>query len=133
MEPTVTICYQLVSCYEVDTSHRDKTGMHFTPAEDDQFIPFDPPVVSKYGPISRASKTIMRSTNPIQVSASLGDHTVSTPSVRKPVPVASPMPTWYSSVQGMSLVCTVHSWLHNACLIIIIVRVNGLLQSVYLC
>jgi len=57
-------------------------------------------VVSKYGPISRASKTVMRSTNPIQVSCSLGDNTVSTPSVRKPVPIASPMPTWYSSSQS---------------------------------
>lgn len=73
-----------------------------SPAEDDQFIPFDPPVVSKYGPISRASKTILRPSNPIQASSPLGGYTVSTPVVRKPVPatVASPMPTWYNGGPG---------------------------------
>ncbi|GAB6031532.1 hypothetical protein CHUAL_009300 [Chamberlinius hualienensis] len=70
------------------------------PTEDDQFIPFDPPVVSKYGPISRGSRVMMRSSVPIQVSASLGYNTISTPAFRQPVPAASPLPTWYSGTQG---------------------------------
>ncbi|PSN35868.1 hypothetical protein C0J52_11651 [Blattella germanica] len=72
---------------------------------DDEFIPFDPPIVSKYGPISRMSKTILRPNSSVQVSASFGDGTISTPMVRRPVPaaspVASPVATWYfNAAQG---------------------------------
>lgn len=62
---------------------------------DDEFIPFDPPIVSKYGPISRMSKTILRPNSSVQVSASFGDGTISTPMVRRPVPAASPVASWY--------------------------------------
>lgn len=75
----------------------ETTRVYVGPSEDDQFIPFDPPVVSKYGPISRVAKTILRSTNPIQVNSSCGGSTVSTCIVRKPLPVASPLPTWYNN------------------------------------
>ncbi|XP_067001149.1 roquin-1 [Anabrus simplex] len=68
---------------------------------DDEFIPFDPPIVSKYGPISRMSKTILRPSNSVQVSASFGDGTISTPVVRRPVPAASPVASWYyNNAQG---------------------------------
>lgn len=62
---------------------------------DDEFIPFDPPIVSKYGPISRMSKTILRPSNTVQVSASFGEGTISTPVVCRPVPAASPVASWY--------------------------------------
>lgn len=62
---------------------------------DDEFIPFDPPIVSKYGPISRMSKTILRPSSSVQVSSSFGDGTISTPMVRRPVPAASPVASWY--------------------------------------
>jgi RING finger/CCCH-type zinc finger protein len=68
---------------------------------DDEFIPFDPPIVSKYGPISRMSKTILRPNSTVQVSASFGDGTISTPMVRRPVPAASPVASWYlNAAQG---------------------------------
>ena len=68
---------------------------------DDEFIPFDPPIVSKYGPISRMSKTILRPNSSVQVSASFGDGTISTPMVRRPVPAASPVASWYfNAAQG---------------------------------
>uniref|UniRef100_T1IW63 RING-type E3 ubiquitin transferase n=1 Tax=Strigamia maritima TaxID=126957 RepID=T1IW63_STRMM len=70
---------------------------HFNPTEDDQFIPFDPPIVSKFGPISRTAKTIIRPSNPIQVNSSLGEGTVSTPMVHGPLQVAGTMPVWYSA------------------------------------
>ena len=37
--------------------------------EDDFFIPFDPPLVSKFGPISRLARTKGRNTDPVQVTA----------------------------------------------------------------
>lgn len=68
---------------------------------DDEFIPFDPPIVSKYGPISRMSKAILRPSSSVQVSSSFGDGTISTPMVRRPVPAASPVASWYfSTAQG---------------------------------
>ncbi|GLH07352.1 Uncharacterized protein GBIM_12824, partial [Gryllus bimaculatus] len=68
---------------------------------DDEFIPFDPPIVSKYGPISRMSKTILRPSSTVQVSASFGEGTISTPVVCRPVPAASPMASWYlNTAQG---------------------------------
>jgi hypothetical protein len=68
---------------------------------DDEFIPFDPQIVSKYGPISRMSKTILRPNSSVQVSASFGDGTISTPMVRRPVPAASPVASWYfNATQG---------------------------------
>jgi hypothetical protein len=37
--------------------------------EDDYFIPFDPPFVSKYGPISRNQRVKGRNTAPVNVTA----------------------------------------------------------------
>lgn len=51
----------------------------FCPSEKDEFIPFYPPLVSKYGPISRCAKGLIRGPAPIQVSAlsQMGDVTTS--------------------------------------------------------
>jgi len=46
--------------------------------EDDDFIPFDPPICSKYGPISRLSRVIPRPSNPVQASAAFGHSLIST-------------------------------------------------------
>lgn len=35
----------------------------------DEEIPFDPPIVSKFGPISRSCKTKYKSTDPVQATA----------------------------------------------------------------
>ncbi|KAL7637083.1 UNVERIFIED_CONTAM: hypothetical protein RMT77_012841 [Armadillidium vulgare] len=60
------------------------------PKED--FIPFDPPVVSRFGPISRMPRPYLRPPNPIQVSACNTTDPVTTPTVHRPVPAISPMP-----------------------------------------
>lgn len=58
----------------------------------DDFIPFDPPLVSRFGPISRMSRTVIQPANPIQSSVSSATETTTTPTVRRPVPAISPMP-----------------------------------------
>lgn len=35
----------------------------------DEEIPFDPPIVSKFGPISRSCKTKFKSSDPVQATA----------------------------------------------------------------
>nr|CAD7423285.1 unnamed protein product [Timema monikensis] len=62
---------------------------------DDEFIPFDPPHVSKYGPISRMSKSVLRPSSSVQASSTFGDATISTPMVRRPVPAVSPVASWF--------------------------------------
>ncbi|XP_054276070.1 roquin-1-like [Macrosteles quadrilineatus] len=70
---------------------------------DDEFIPFDTPIVSKYGPISRAAaaaKAMMRPQS-LQSSAVFGDATISTPGLRRPVPAPSPItPAWPPQYNG---------------------------------
>ena len=56
------------------------TGRSNNP-EDDEFIPFDPPICSKYGPISRLSRIIPRPSNPVQASAAFGHSLISTQTV----------------------------------------------------
>ncbi|XP_066940715.1 roquin-1-like [Macrobrachium rosenbergii] len=58
----------------------------------DDFIPFDPPLVSRFGPISRMSRAVIRPANAIQSSASNTTEPITTPIVRRPVPAISPMP-----------------------------------------
>ncbi|KAG8197120.1 hypothetical protein JTE90_011283 [Oedothorax gibbosus] len=66
------------------------------PSEKDEFIPFDRPLVSKYGPISRCSKSLIRGTAPIQVNAvfKMGELTSPTSSVQHPLSSASLAPTF---------------------------------------
>uniref|UniRef100_A0A1B6FIC8 RING-type E3 ubiquitin transferase n=1 Tax=Cuerna arida TaxID=1464854 RepID=A0A1B6FIC8_9HEMI len=71
---------------------------------DDEFIPFEPPIVSKYGPISRAAaaaaKALMRP-QAVQSSAVFGEATISTPGLRRPVPAPSPVaPAWPPQFNG---------------------------------
>lgn len=53
--------------------------------EDDDFIPFGAPLCSKYGPISRLSRIIPRSSNPVQAASSFGHSLISTPVKRGPL------------------------------------------------
>ncbi|KFM77945.1 RING finger and CCCH-type zinc finger domain-containing protein 2, partial [Stegodyphus mimosarum] len=71
----------------------------FCPSEKDEFIPFDPPLVSKYGPISRCSKSLIRGPAPIQVNAvsQMGELTSPTSVVRHPLPSASLAPSFYAA------------------------------------
>lgn len=71
----------------------------FCPSDKDEFIPFDPPLVSKYGPISRCSKSLIRGPAPIQVNAvsQMGELTSPTSVVRHPLPSASLAPSFYAT------------------------------------
>ncbi|GFY71549.1 roquin-1 [Trichonephila inaurata madagascariensis] len=71
----------------------------FWSSEKDEFIPFDPPLVSKYGPISRCSKSLIREPAPIQVNAvsQMGELTSPTSAVRHPLPSACFAPSFYAS------------------------------------
>lgn len=70
---------------------------------DDEFIPFDPPVVSKYGPISRAAAKALLQPSSVQSAAPFGDLTISTPGLRRPVPAPSPVATYlFNTPQGYS-------------------------------
>ncbi|KAG1664757.1 Roquin-2 [Nymphon striatum] len=62
--------------------------------EDEEFIPFDPPLVSRFGPICRMARSLIAgNTAPIQVNATtLSSGVISI----TPAPTASPLPSaWY--------------------------------------
>ncbi|XP_012257083.2 roquin-1 [Athalia rosae] len=60
---------------------------------DDEFVPFDTPPASKYGPISRVTKPLVRSPNAVQASTFFGE---GTPTIqRRPMPSASPVTSWH--------------------------------------
>ncbi|XP_044734372.1 roquin-1 [Chrysoperla carnea] len=59
---------------------------------DDEYVPFEAPCVSKYGPISRMNKSPGHS---VQVSSPFGENTISTSMTRRPVPAPSPVSNWY--------------------------------------
>ncbi|XP_067140627.1 roquin-2 isoform X3 [Centruroides vittatus] len=71
----------------------------FWPSEKDEFIPFDPPFVSKYGPISRCSKSLIRGPAPIQVNAvsQMGELTSPTSVVRHPLSSAALAPSLFAA------------------------------------
>ncbi|XP_075229812.1 RING finger and CCCH-type zinc finger domain-containing protein roquin isoform X2 [Lycorma delicatula] len=65
---------------------------------DDEFVPFDFPIVSKYGPISR---TAVRPA--LQTAAPFTDGTIATPTptLRRPLPAPSPVAAWvFNNPQG---------------------------------
>ncbi|XP_054721423.1 roquin-2-like [Uloborus diversus] len=68
----------------------------FCPSEKDEFIPFDPPLASKYGPISRGSKRSICGQHPIGVNtvSQMSGLTNSTSVVHHPVPSASLNPSY---------------------------------------
>lgn len=59
-------------------------------------MPFDPPLVSKYGPISRCARSLVRGPAPIQVTSQRGDLTSPTAALRHPLPSASAAPSLYA-------------------------------------
>lgn len=80
-----------------DEPGSSRRGPH-CPSEEDPLVPFGPPLVSKYGPISRSARALVRGPAPIQVNAisQMGQLTSPTSSVRRPVPSASPAPSLYA-------------------------------------
>lgn len=46
-----------------------RSSMSVCSDKTDEEIPFDPPIVSKFGPISRSCKTKYKSTDPVQATA----------------------------------------------------------------
>ncbi|CAN7992747.1 unnamed protein product, partial [Ixodes hexagonus] len=66
------------------------------PSEEDPFVPFDPPLVSKYGPISRCARSLVRGPAPIQVTSQRGNLTSPTAALRHPLPSASAAPSLYA-------------------------------------
>ncbi|XP_046365919.2 roquin-1-like isoform X1 [Haliotis rufescens] len=72
----------------------------YSSIEEQTFIPFDPPLVSRFGPISRLSRAKFKNTDPVQVTA---DETIKrmTPvtavtAMECPLPVAAPVPSRFS-------------------------------------
>ncbi|XP_076248410.1 RING finger and CCCH-type zinc finger domain-containing protein roquin [Calliopsis andreniformis] len=63
---------------------------------DDEFVPFDASSSSKYGPISKLSKNLMRSSNGIQSSNFYGEGGVTpTISAYRSMPTANSITSWY--------------------------------------
>ncbi|KAF5272622.1 hypothetical protein FQR65_LT04863 [Abscondita terminalis] len=60
--------------------------------KDDEYVPYDAPCVSKFGPISRMHKDNVSAS---QVASQFRDPTISTSMVRRPVSAPSPMASWY--------------------------------------
>lgn len=65
-------------------------------------MPFDPPLVSKYGPISRCARTLVRGPAPIQVTSRQPQELTSpTAALRLPLASAAAAPSFYA--QGFAL------------------------------
>ncbi len=69
----------------------------FEETEDDEFVPFEHNVVSKYGPISRMVKAKLKNSAPVQVTAAQTDAGVTavtavTP-IKRPFPISQQMPS----------------------------------------
>ncbi|XP_060519847.1 roquin-1 [Cylas formicarius] len=63
-------------------------------AADDDYVPYDAPAISKYGPISRMHKDNGIGP-PVQVSGSFRDGNISSSLIRRPVSSGSPVTSWY--------------------------------------
>ncbi|XP_043286038.1 roquin-2 [Venturia canescens] len=82
------------------TNYRRSDAMLF----DDEFVPFEAPPASKYGPISRVSKTLMRPNNGIQGSAIYGDAMAPSLQTLRPIPTSSPIAPWYYGHQPFATI-----------------------------
>ena len=69
-----------------------RTDAEAVKSKDGDFVPFDPPIHSRFGPISRSTRPILHQSSTIQVSACSSTDSVTTPTVHRPVPAISPMP-----------------------------------------
>lgn len=74
-----------------------RSSMSVCSDKTDEEIPFDPPIVSKFGPISRSCKTKYKSTDPVQATANQGfsmrTPVTATTAVRRPQTTAFPQET----------------------------------------
>ncbi|KAL3191888.1 hypothetical protein MRX96_059393 [Rhipicephalus microplus] len=87
------------SCESSTSSHHPTRPC---PSEEDPLVPFDPPLVSKYGPISRCARTLVRGPAPIQVTSRQPQELTSpTAALRLPLPSAAAAPSLYA--QGFAL------------------------------
>lgn len=87
------------SAGQVDTKHLGNYELkieEFSASDEDQFIPFDPPLVSRFGPISRMARSLIRGAAPIQVSATINSGMIAlTPVVQQPMPSTGSTHNWY--------------------------------------
>ncbi|XP_046410424.1 roquin-1 [Neodiprion fabricii] len=99
-----------ISGSQISSSSNINHGNNFHHSDsillDDEFVPFDAPPASKYGPISRVSKPLIsqrhhRSPNPVQATALFGEGTPSVP--RRPMPPVSPVTSWYYGHQPYAM------------------------------
>ncbi|KAJ8311248.1 hypothetical protein KUTeg_011205 [Tegillarca granosa] len=67
--------------------------------DDEPYIPFDPPIVSKFGPISRSSRAKYKTTDPVQVLADEKSKKLTpvTAAAQRPYPTASRQPSILST------------------------------------
>lgn len=87
------------SCDSSTSSHHPTRPC---PSEEDPLVPFDPPLVSKYGPISRCARTLVRGPAPIQVTSRQPQELTSpTAALRLPLASAAAAPSLYA--QGFAL------------------------------
>ncbi|XP_065303760.1 roquin-1 isoform X4 [Dermacentor albipictus] len=87
------------SCDSSTSSHHPTRPC---PSEEDPLVPFDPPLVSKYGPISRCARTLVRGPAPIQVTSRQPQELTSpTAALRLPLASAAAAPSFYA--QGFAL------------------------------
>ncbi|XP_077506264.1 RING finger and CCCH-type zinc finger domain-containing protein roquin isoform X3 [Amblyomma americanum] len=90
------------SCDSSTSSHHPTRPC---PSEEDPLVPFDPPLVSKYGPISRCARSLVRGPAPIQVTSRQPQELTSpTAALRLPLASAAAAPSFYA--QGFTLLPT---------------------------
>ncbi|KAL3858183.1 hypothetical protein ACJMK2_012788 [Sinanodonta woodiana] len=80
------------SSQDEENSSSSSSKSHTAEEKEDEevFIPFYPPIVSKYGPISRTSRAKFKTTGPLQVMAD--DHMKITTPVTAVTPLTHPIP-----------------------------------------
>lgn len=83
------------SCDSSSSSHHPTRPC---PSEEDPLVPFDPPLVSKYGPISRCARALVRGPAPIQVTSRQPQELTSpTAALRLPLASAAAAPSLFAA------------------------------------
>lgn len=86
-----------------DSSSSSQHPTRPCPSEEDPLVPFDPPLVSKYGPISRCARALVRGPAPIQVTSRQPQELTSpTAALRLPLASAAAAPSLFAA-HGQSL------------------------------
>lgn len=79
-----------------DSSSSSQHPTRPCPSEEDPLVPFDPPLVSKYGPISRCARALVRGPAPIQVTSRQPQELTSpTAALRLPLASAAAAPSLF--------------------------------------